>query len=99
MKKIGFCFIGHVAHVRHMLPIAVELSKFDNFKVDLMLSSRVVYREVQAVLSLYSEHKCEVVFKKSSIFKRFTARIKKKLYANNKSLVKKIKISFLVMTV
>lgn len=95
MKNVAFCFISHSAHVRHLLPIAVEYSKLCNKEVDLLVSSDLTLAELNKVLSELGEHNCNVKYLRGGLFKSLIGRIKGRLYPNVKNLINTNKKLFL----
>ncbi len=87
MKKIGFCFFSHQAHIRHQLPVAAEMSIVSGYKIDLLYTTNNAESEIIKLLSCYPNHKCSLNMIKAGAVKAFTGRLKGRLYPNIKSVV------------
>jgi hypothetical protein len=96
MKKVGFCFLAHQAHIRHQLPIAAELSSFDGFQVDLLVTTISGGEELEGLLrSKYPNNNCNIVFIKGGWLKGGLGKLKGRLYPNIRNVIKKNKKQFM----
>ncbi len=88
MKKIGFCFLSHQAHVRHQLPIAVEFSKlYPEFQVDLLVTSDAVLAEVNENLKDLSGFNLNINMLSGTLLKTLVGKVKGRLYPNIKNVI------------
>jgi len=93
--KLGFCLIGHQAHVRHILPIAVSCNEIENVEVEVIITNALVRDEIDRVLKSYGNPKINVKMLNPTLFRRMTKRLKGKLYSNNASVIRRNRQYFL----
>ena len=96
MKKIGFCFLSHQAHVRHQLPIAVEYSRLHpTDKVDVLFTTQAVLEEIERNLNGYASENFNLILLKGSFLKTVVGKAKGRLYPNTRNVINTNKALFL----
>ena len=96
MKKIGFCFLSHQAHVRHQLPIAVEYSRLNpTDQVDVLFTTQAVLEEIERNLNGYASDNFNLILLKGSTLKTIVGKIKGRLYPNTRNIINTNKSLFL----
>lgn len=95
MKKVGFCFLSHSAHIRHLLPIAIEYSNFFSTPVDLLVTSKKAKKEIDDILRVSGIHNCQFKELSGSLYKQVSGKIKGRLYPNIRDVIKKNKRTLL----
>lgn len=95
MKRVGFCFLSHYAHVRHQLPIALKLAEDMDYSVDLLVTTTKVYEEILRIAPNIEQSKCTVKMLSGTPVKTFIGKLKKRSYPNIKNIVKANKSLFL----
>ncbi|MEY8198622.1 MAG: hypothetical protein RPS47_05230 [Colwellia sp.] len=94
-KKIGFCFLAHQAHTRHQLPIAAQLSFFDDYIVELIVTTQATFSDLQNLLLQYPGHNCTIRFISGTKIKTWVGHLKGRLYPNIRNVINHNKALFL----
>jgi len=96
MRKLGFCFLTHQAHVRHQLPIALAYAKNNpHDQVDIIVTSKDVLEEIMRGLGELVESNLNINFLRGSCLKSLVGRIKGRLYPNVRDVINRNKDTFL----
>ncbi len=93
--KIGFCFLAHQAHIRHQLPIAAQLSFFEEYAVELIVTTQATFSDLTNLLLQYPAHNCTIRFISGTKIKTWLGRLKGRLYPNIRNVINNNKALFL----
>lgn len=88
MKKVAFCCLSHPAHIRHIVPIAVQFAKINGCKPDVIYTNIPAKKEIERVAGS-KINDLKLIKLTPSLFKQVSGKLKSRLYPNIKSVLKK----------
>ncbi len=77
MPKIAFLILDDIHHVHHLLPVALELSKREDYECTVFLQSRT-FSLMQKISALYPGHRCQFQILPPSFFIKILYKFRSK---------------------